>query len=856
MRSNSILRAMYCIAILTVGVGVVSIGRAADPAPTAQTIQFEIKPQPLSAALTAFGLQSHQQILFTPEIANGKTSQGVKGVLTADAALARLLSGTGLSSSKSADGMVLVSQADAKGASAPSGPLGAPSGASNDQTQSSQPNKSVSIQTAASLEEVVVTAEKRTELLSKTPIAVSALNMSQLQDAGVDAVSGLTSTVPDLQIHTVGVDGFFGVTLRGISNLAYDPRANPAVSTYLDGVYVDLPQSLADEVYDLSRIEVLRGPQGTLYGRNSTGGNVNIITADPQPTFNAEADTSYGSYNDTLTHAMVNMPVTDTLAVRAALMSHRSDGYFSTEGTTARNYGAADDWAGRLTALWTPTDSFRWRVSFDDVYSHGTPPASIETGANQLPLNGLSPYHQPVIDDPEPDNYVQSQNLRSRMDWTAAENLTLTYVMGYQHLYQYFDWATTGQIGAPENTAYQQYTSLGASSQSHEVDATYLSDKLKNVLGGTYFYDTIDLNAYAVYPLALVDENLLTPEPTKKISWGVFDQATYSLLKDLRLTGGIRYSHDYQSQPETVFLYCFPPIPNLTVYQSQFLTPNSPGCAVSPTPAGSGTWSKVTWKGGLEYDLNPSTLTYASVTTGYKQGGVQPGLPAVFPATFQPETVTNYEVGAKTHLFGDSLNLRVAAFYEDYTNVQTFQLVTLQNVIGLATSNAGAARIYGTELESEWNPTQVDHLAGFLTYLHARYTNYTNAVDPRNESVIIPSLDGSELPNAPELSARLQYNHEFRLPGGGAISPQAAVYWQSTSYTQAINIDVYKVSAYSKTDLQLRYTDPSTRWNVSAYVTNLENHPVRTGDYSGSNTVFSDFAPPRLFGVRVSYQWQ
>ena len=703
------------------------------------------------------------------------------------------------------------------------------------------------------LAEVIVTAEKIAEPIDATPAAITALSMTQLRDAGVFTVPDLASTVPDLQVHTAGADAYFGVTIRGISNLDYSGGANPAVAIYIDGVYVGLPSGVADEMYDLGSVEVLRGPQGTLYGRNSTGGNVNINTADPQPKFGAQADISYGNYADVMTHEMVNVPVSDTLAVRVAAFTHRNDGYFNTEGTTARNYAAADDFGARVTTLWTPTDSFDWRLSLDGFNINGTPWSSIETGSNGLPLDGRDPYHQPTHSDPEPASYIGSNAARSRMEWKPAAGLSLTYTMGYQHVYQDYYWSTTGQVGSPNGLeGYEQYGAISATEQSHELDLSYKSNRLRNVFGGSYFLDNSTTKGVGVYPIDSIDV-LTTPLHGLKRSWGVFDEATYTLSDSVDLTAGVRDSHDSQGGGgfnETACLSAF--YPSLTVQQAFALTPTMPGCFPAAVPSATGSWSKITWKGVLSYHLNPSTMTYASVATGYKQGGVQPGLPAAFPATYDPETVTNYEIGAKTRLLSDSLSLRVAAFDEEYKDIQVFQLVSANASLFLATTNAGAARINGTEIESQWNATTSDHVSGFFTYLHARYTHYVDAIDPRTEAVI-PSLTGNPLPNAPDYTFRLQYSHTFSLPNGGTFTPQVSEYWQSDSYLTAIRVSSYAQEAYSKTDLLLRYMDPTGHWSVDVYSYNLENNAVRTGDYSGSGVVFTDFGPPRTYGLRVSY---
>jgi iron complex outermembrane recepter protein len=709
------------------------------------------------------------------------------------------------------------------------------------------------------LEEIVVTAQKRQETVNNTPLAVTALGMTQLQDAGVNTVSGLTASVPDLQIHTIGVVDFVGVTIRGVSNLVYLPQGNPAVATYIDGIYVDPPVGFSNDLYDLERLEVLRGPQGTLYGRNATGGNLNIITADPKASFDANFDMSYGNYNDVMAHAMVNVPVSDTLALRAAFMEHRNDGYFSTEGTTQRNYGAADDTGLRLTGVWTPAEIFKWRLSFDGYESNGTPGASIQTGANGMPLNGLSPYHQPAYADPEPHNYVQNGAIRSRMDLKLTDNLSLAYIAGYQHTLFSYVYGSLGQPGAPNTPPGTEAAQQNhATTQGHELDLNLDTEKLKNVLGATYFSEAVGWKTQN----EIVGENYSSLTDTAKYqrlvdkeSWGVFDQATWSPITDLHLTGGVRYSHDRQLQTEYQVLSCaFAP----TLEQVQLLTTASPLCAaphgIITTPAAGGTWSKVNWKAGVDYDLTDTALVYTSVTTGYKQGGVQPGLPAELPSTYKPEEMTSYEAGTKLRLLDRTLNVRLAAFFEDYTNIQQSQLDFVNGLPLVLTANAGAAHIYGGELETEWRATTADYLSAFFNWLHARYAVFNDAVDPRTNA-LIPSLAGNQLPNAPDVSARLEYRHDFTLPNGATLTPMVAPYWQSTSYSQPLNVNVYKIASYSKTDLQLTYASAAEHWRVAAYVQNVENRAVRTADFTLQGHVYSDFNPPRMFGVRWSYHY-
>jgi len=286
------------------------------------------------------------------------------------------------------------------------------------------------------------------------------------------------------------------------------------------------------------------------------------------------------------------------------------------------------------------------------------------------------------------------------------------------------------------------------------------------------------------------------------------------------------------------------------------LTPTSPLCVaphVATTPYAEGSWSKISWKGGVDYDVTDTALAYASVTTGYKQGGLQPGLPAVFSTTYEPETVTSYEAGTKLRLLDRTLSVRLAGFYENYTNIQESQLTFTGGLTANITANAGGAHIYGTEFESEWRPTTADYVSGFFTWLHARYTVFDNGVNPLTGK-LIPSLAGNQLPNAPSTTVRLEYHHDFSLPNDGALIPLVSSYWQSTSYSEPFNFNVYQIRSYTKTDLQLTYAAPE-HWRVAAYVQNVENRAVRSSDFTLLGNVYSDFNAPRVFGVRASYRY-
>jgi iron complex outermembrane recepter protein len=709
-------------------------------------------------------------------------------------------------------------------------------------SQSARPAESDAATGAASgqLEEVIVTAQKREETLLKVPVAVSVLTQDQLRDQGVVSLENLASTVPDVDIKTLGFTDAIQVAVRGITNTDFNESGNPAVATYIDGFYVGRSEGLGGALYDLQRVEVLRGPQGTLYGRNSTGGNVNIITADPQPAFGASADISYGNYSDLLTHAMVNLPVSDTLAIRAAFMTHQSNGYYDTLGTTERGYGAADDHAGRLTVLWKPTENFKWRLSADDFVSNGTPGLNIATGPDGKPLDGLPVLKQPTLDLLEPYNHVNNFMIRSRMDWQLNDHVSLAYIAGYQDL-KFQAQVTIGPniLDSLRRDPFQSY--------SHEIDLNFDSGPVRNTAGATYFnLSTSSPDAFRILAADLA-YGLAKPDRVNTEAWGIFDQATYSVNDSLRIIAGLRYSSETQHALGALSYFCpmtlFPNAP-LSAYGTLF----GPGCTMSTVIPAGGTWSNVNWKAGLEYDLSNHTSSYLTATTGFKSGGANIGFNTPVP-NFAPEKVTSYELGIKTRLLDDRVSLNTALFYENYTDLQVTQLTQFNTI----TENAAGAHIYGIENEATFRVTKHDEISGFLNYLQGTYTKYQNAVDQLSGTVF-PSLAGNHLPNSPEVSLKFQYLHDFDLANGGTLTPTVWTYWQSANYLREFNLPIDRVGPYAKTDANLTYTDPSKHWKVQGFVRNLENNLIRNGAFT-AGAYFSSYDAPRTYGALVSYQY-
>jgi iron complex outermembrane recepter protein len=434
------------------------------------------------------------------------------------------------------------------------------------------------------------------------------------------------------------------------------------------------------------------------------------------------------------------------------------------------------------------------------------------------------------------------------MDWQLGSHFSISYLAGYEDL-SYSDlWALAATSIAADNLT-EGHRTGGDQSYSQEFDFNFDWDGLKNIFGANYVYEAErDFDDYIAYTLG---ENYrggtsLGPTATDE-SWGVFDQATYTVVEGLRLTAGVRYSTENKGNSLNGFGQEFCPLnTSLNTALSQMYTP---GCSFSLEAPVHGTWSNTNWKAGVDYDITDAILAYGSVTTGFKAGGLNIG-GNITPEAYSPEKVTSYELGVKGHFFDNRVTLYADGFYMDYTDLQVTQLSGTADI----TNNAAKAKIYGTEMQGEWRITPNDHLNGFFDYLHATYSDYGNAVDELS-GIVYPSLSGNTLPNAPRYSFKLAYGHQFDLPDGSALTPSAAVYYQSVSYLREFDLPIDTVQAYTKTSLNMTWTDTTRRWNVDAYVNNLENSVVRDGGITAFGLYWSTYDPPRTYGLRVGYKY-
>ena len=700
------------------------------------------------------------------------------------------------------------------------------------------------------LEEVVVTAQRRAETSQRTALAITALSANQLQEQGVRTVTDLTTVVPGIQVGSTG--GSVEISVRGIGSTNNTEVGDPAVAFNVDGVYMARPRSAAGLFFDLDRTEILRGPQGTLYGRNATAGSFNLITKKPTDTFEASGQLELGNFSLVRASGVLNAPLSDKVAIRGAFQTEKRDGY--TSGLN-NNYNDEDAAAGRLHVLIKPTEDLSILLSADYFQNKGAGPASAPLGQY---AQGGDPYTFPI--SKRGSNDQKNYGFAAQVDWRLPF-ATLTYLGAIRD-----DDVDTvaGQgrgypVGAVQPAGRcEPTTAVGClnlifrsreEQQSHELRLGDDRGRLKWVAGLYYFKEDNDVFFNASPAVAFIQPNTFAE------SKAAFAQGTYSVTDRLRVTAGLRYTQDEKGRTGGTYVnlpsngVC--PLPG--GLNGSLFAP-IPGCLLYANVADF-TWNATNYKLGVEYDLTPTSLFYADTATGYKAGGYGDGQP---PANnkYDPEHLTAYEAGIKNRFFNNRVQANISIFYYDYKDFQVSALGVVAGQPSNVTVNAPKATLYGAEFEGSAVLTDADRIDGAFSYLHARYDNF---VLPTGDAFNPGRADYSGLPLAksPEWTFSLGYQHAWTLPGDGRLTGRVQTHYESSKNLDYHNFGVTAQGAYTKTDIMLTYDSPSRRWSVMAYGRNLEDKAVliQASPYAQTANRFGgtgSYAPPRLYGVQFS----
>ncbi|HEY0625736.1 MAG TPA: TonB-dependent receptor [Allosphingosinicella sp.] len=692
--------------------------------------------------------------------------------------------------------------------------------------------------------EIVVTARRRAENLQDVPISVTALDGETLEDQGAVDLTAVMQRTPNttLQIARGSNSTLIGF-IRGVGQ--QDPLwgFEPGVGLYLDDVYVARPQAAVLDIFDVERIEVLRGPQGTLYGRNTIGGAVKYVTRRLGNEFEGRVRASYGSYNQLDLVGSLTAPVTDTLSVGGAVARLTRDGYGENINTGNEHYNK-EVFAARLSAEYAPSQDLFFRLAGD--YVRDT--SNARHGHRVSGFNNL-PAYQPLEDEYDTaagagdDNEVETRGISFTGEWNASDAITLKSITAYR------DGETNGQIdfdGTPNPTldipAFYEDNQF-----SQEFQLIYESDLLQGVAGLYY------LDGYAAGAFDTVLQNLgVTIQSAGNVdtkSYAAFADFSVNLSDQWRLSAGARYTIDKRAAEVQRLTYAG--------LISPFFggTPRTP-IVTNTDYTNDRTDKQFTPRVSLSYLPTPDMTLYASYSKGFKSGGFDMrGDARLTPETvngFEPETVDAYEVGMKTYALNRAFYFALAGFYSDYKDQQvTIQVPTTTGIASFV-NNAADSRIWGFEAEARANMTDNFSISGTFGYTDADFKRVITTDPITRQPIDVSNV--WDFQNTPTVNFSVSPNYVHNLGDGSTISFTPTLSHRSEYQQFEVPNALLDEDGYTLVDAAIVWTSANRRYQISAVGRNLADERYRIGGYNFPGAVFGNsivafYGPPRTFTI-------
>ena len=713
---------------------------------------------------------------------------------------------------------------------------------------------------AFTMEEILITAQRRTTDLQTTASAITALSGEGLEDRSITDVEGLGQFNPSMDVALY--QGEAQVYIRGIGYSGIIGGTDSSTALHVDGVYMSRSSAAVPGFFDLDRVEVVRGPQGTLYGRNATSGSLNLIPKKPTEEFSLEGSFTVGNYDHYKAFGAVSGPLAgDKLLARLAVQKENHAGYttFIRPVADPLNLGAVegegeskDDFVTRLTLEARPSDDLTITLTGDYYKADDTQSVwlYLDRGTATNPFfrdyvtteGGTLPEERSrtLGSDLEHFNKPEIWGLTAHVDYSLGD-YSLASITAYKetHPLNRNDLDTSAAFGVDQlrEEDHRQF--------SQELQLSSPSDGDLTWIVGLYYF-TEDNDVRNEYFLPFIDEQFGLPSDpgccllklngtAETEAFAVFGEATYSLSERLDLVLGGRYSTEKRGGQNAVVFENF-----------------IPGLLDNVADLEDETFNSFTPKVGLNFTVNDEVFLYGSVSKGFKSGGYNIGSYQNTP--FEPEEIWAYEAGIKADLFDQRLRMNAAVFYYDYTDLQ-IQDVENNNTI---VRNAANAEIKGIELEGVWLVSEAFQIDFGFAWLDAKFKDAL-LVDPKNPSAGIQNLDGYSLPRAPEFKIILGAEYRIELAGGDSITLRGDWAWKDDVYFSAFNVDALKQDAYHWLKARATYATADGQWKVSAYVDNIADEAVATnGTFNGDiidSTATGNLAPPRTYGLEVKFMY-
>ncbi len=707
----------------------------------------------------------------------------------------------------------------------------------------------------SSVDDIIVSARRRDEALKDVPVAVSAFSAEQLEQKGSADITELTRSAPSLTLQAArGSNSTLISFIRGVGQ--QDPLwgFEPGVGLYMDDVYIARPQAAVLDIFDIQRIEILRGPQGTLYGRNTIGGAIKYVTKridadEPQ----GQVRASYGSYNQRDLVASAELPFNDKFAVSAAVARYLRDGYGTNLNTGNEHYNK-DVTAARFSAEWTPTDNLFFRLAGDIVKDD----SNARHGHRELAPSPADVYDTNA--GAGDANRVESKGLSLTGEWNVNEWLTLKSVTAQR------DGLTRGNIDfdnlpAPILDIPARYDD---DQFSQEFQAVFSGDRWSGVAGVYY----LDATASGAFDTVLGPANLttLTSGSVDTKSYAVFGDFSYDVTDALSVSVGARWTHDEKTG---------------TVFRRQYLGIRSPGFgngAAVPIAAprtdytATKEFEKFTPRVSVSYKLTPDLTTYVSWGEGFKSGGFDMrGDAVLYPDTvkgYRPETVETWEIGLKGSLFDNRLNFATAIYDSSYEDQQITTQYPAGETVASVVDNVGSSSIRGWEFEGRLRVTDNLTLNGMLSYTDAKFEQFMayiptgplNSSCPTQPGCVADVSDQRDFQNTPEWTGSIGATYTHWMENGSSLAFIPSASYRGDYQLFETASPILDQEAFWMFDASLVWTSSNDRLTVGVHGKNLSDEQYRVGGYVFPGALFGDsligyYGAPRTVTATVGLKF-
>lgn len=708
------------------------------------------------------------------------------------------------------------------------------------------------------LEEIIVTAQKRQQSLQDVPLAVTAFDAKSLEESGFEDVTDLATQVPNLQISALFGTSNPKIFMRGIGNNSFNQTAQSKVAVYVDQVYLSAASGQLFQMFDLERIEVLRGPQGTLYGKNTTGGAISVMSKAPGEEFGGHLKASFGNYSAFNTEGAVNIPLSDQLSSRISFTTKNRDGYLTDLGS-GNKVNDADNYAWRTSFKYSPTDNQEYLLNIHGGESDSTHNNSEHRGLfdpDQLSLGNiqrLSPAQvvaRQGVDllgyaDPDSDPY---RNTYGTDTFAEIELIgaSLTGNIEFENGYM-----LTSVTGAEESKRHVLQEGNGAPSTvftidwgpsefsqfSQEIRLTSPTDSdLRWIVGAFYFEEEGDVNNFynlsdLAFSLGFQAFDQFYTQDT--LGYAGFGQIVYDINDELTLTLGGRLSYEERDLDHTTYIGDDNRNHTLALVNAD-LTED---------------WSEWSGQVALDYKPNEQMTLYGSVSRGFTAGGFNTGAfndPVGALEVFDPEILLSYEIGAKTEWFQRKLRLNAAAFYYDYSDLQVFTF----NESGLQfIENASDAEVSGIELELTALPIPELEISASLGLMNSEYKDFSTSQG---------DLSGNQLIGSPEKQFNTVIQYTQDIPVGSLIYRTDVTYTGNRFYDENERFDLSSEGGDTVVNVKVSYLNHEENLQLSLWSNNVTDEviiidAVDVGAFGYQNVWYN---MPRTYGLDIIYRFQ